>query len=133
MNATHARVYLAILGVVLVAVGGVTVASPPPQLTGVAQTISALLLLFGAIGLALSATFGPASEAGLTDSQQKSLVFISTMATSLGAINTVAFGLSGASAWYLALLVTILGVVGNALKEMLGTTATPAAATTATG
>lgn len=120
MNGTTARIYLAILGLVLVTVGGITVAQPPAALTQVAQTIGAMLILLGATGFALVATFGAPAVSGLTNGQQAALTFVAYLTTSLGSINVAILGFSGSGLWYAALAIAILGAIGIALKEVLG-------------
>lgn len=120
MNGTTARIYLALLGLVLVTVGGISVASPPAALTQVAQTIGAILILLGASGFALVATFGAPAISGLTDEQQAALTFVAYLTTSLGAINVTLLGLSGSGLWYASLILAILGAIGIALKEAIG-------------
>jgi hypothetical protein len=126
MNGTTARIYLAILGLVLVTVGGISVASPPTQLAGVAQTVGALLIFFGAIGLALTATFGAPSVSGLTNGQQAALTFVAYLTTSFGSINVALLGFTGSSLWYASLILAILGAIGLALKEAIGIALTAA-------
>jgi hypothetical protein len=120
MNGTTARIYLALLGLILVTVGGISVATPPAALTQVAQTIGATLIILGAIGFALVATFGAPAISGLTNEQQAILTFVAYLATSLGSINVALLSLSGASLWYVSLILAIFGAVGIALKEAIG-------------
>jgi hypothetical protein len=124
-SASSARVYLALLGLILVAVGGVSIVSPPASLTSVAQTVGGVLAVVGVLGLALTATFG-STVTGLTDNQQAALTFVAYIATGLGSVNTAILGFSGSSLWYVSLVVAILGAAGLALKEALGIPVTTA-------
>jgi hypothetical protein len=123
-SSTGARVYLVLLALILIAVGGVSVATPPPTLTGVAQVVSVVLIIFGAIGLGMTAAFGT-SVSGLTNTQQAYLLVISIVATSVGGMNTTVFAISASSLWILQLALSILGVIGLAIKEALGTIPPP--------
>ena len=119
VTASQGRWYLVLLGLILIAVGGINVAAPPPSLVSIAQVVNTLLVIFGVVGLAMAAAFGTVVS-GLTNTQRAYLTFIATLATGLGSINVMAFGFTGASLWYLQLILMVLGVIGLTIEKAIG-------------